>query len=348
MRYNQLGRTDQKVSLICLGTMTWGQQNTFEEACEQMDYAVEQGVNFFDAAEMYPIPPKAETQGRTEEYIGEWFARSGKRKDVILATKVAGRGQMTYLRDSGEKTRLRASDIHEAVDKSLRRLRTDYIDLYQTHWPDRPLSLFGGGRGYTKIDRQSVAIEETVEALSALIKAGKVRWIGVSNETPWGVAEYLRAHLEGKGERIVSIQNCFNLLVRGYEEGGLAEFAHREDVGLLAYSPLAQGYLSGKYLDGARPPGARTTLFERGQRYEGQAATTAIRDYVALGQKHGIAPSLMANAWVCAREYVTSNIIGATTMQQLKLAISSAEVTLDNALLEGIEAIHAACPNPCT
>ena len=348
MEYRQLGRTDQQVSKICLGTMTWGQQNTYAEACRQMDYALDQQVNFFDAAEMYPIPPSAPTQGRTEEYIGRWFEQTGKRDSVILATKVAGRGMLTYLRDSGDRPRLNEKHIREAVEKSLKRLRTDHIDLYQTHWPDRKLSLFGGGRGYQHIEDNAVEIAETVEVLSKLVDEGKIRWLGVSNETPWGVAEYLRAHLDGKGERIVSIQNCFNLLVRGFEDGGLSEFAHRENVGLLAYSPLAQGYLTGKYLHGARPPGGRTTLFERGGRYESETAHTAIERYVALARDHDIDPAVMANAWVNDRSCVTSNIIGATTDAQLELAIQSAHVTLSEELLKAIDDIHALCPNPCT
>ena len=345
MEYRKLGNTDIDVSVICLGTMTWGQQNTMEEGHEQMDYALDQGVNFFDAAELYPIPPKAETQGKTEECIGSWFKKTGNREKVILATKVAGRSPMSWFR--GEGTKLDRENIEAAVEASLERLQTDYIDLYQLHWPDRPMSMFGsGGIGYKHIDSESIPINETLQVLSDLVTSGKIRYVGLSNETSWGLSEFLKYSEMNDLPRVVSVQNAYNFLNRTYEQG-MSEYFHRSQVGLLAYSPLAQGYLTGKYIDGARPEGSRTALFERGDRYEVPGANETIKSYVAYAESIGMDPSVMANAFVNSRDFVTSNIIGATTMEQLKLAVGSSEVKLDEENLQAIEEIHRNNPNLC-
>ena len=345
MEYRKLGNTDIDVSVICLGTMTWGEQNTMEEGHEQMDYALDKGVNFFDVAELYPIPPKAETQGKTEECIGTWFKKNGNREKIILATKVAGRSPMSWFR--GEGTKLDRENIETAVDASLDRLQTDYIDLYQLHWPDRPMSMFGsGGIGYKHIESESISINETLQVLSDLVASGKIRYVGLSNETPWGLSEFLKYSEMNNLPRVVSVQNAYNFLNRTYEQG-MSEYFHRSQVGLLAYSPLAQGYLTGKYIDGARPAGARTTLFERGDRYEVPGANEAIKSYVAYAKSIGIDPSVMANSFVNSRDFVTSNIIGATTMEQLKLAVGSIEVNLDEENIKAIEAIHRSNPNLC-
>ena len=345
MEYRKLGNTDIDVSVICLGTMTWGQQNTMEEGHEQMDYALDQGVNFFDAAELYPIPPKAETQGKTEECIGSWFKKTGNREKVILATKVAGRSPMSWFR--GEGTKLDRENIETAVDASLERLQTEYIDLYQLHWPDRPMSMFGsGGIGYKHIDSESIPINETLEVLSDLVSSGKIRYVGLSNETPWGLSEFLKYSEMNDLPQVVSVQNAYNFLNRTYEQG-MSEYFYRSQVGLLAYSPLAQGYLTGKYIDGARPEGSRTALFERGDRYEVPGANEAIKSYVAYAETIGMDASVMANAFVNSRDFVTSNIIGATTMEQLKLAVGSIEIKLDEENLQAIEQIHRNNPNLC-
>ena len=346
MEYRSLGNTDLEVSLICLGTMTWGQQNSEKEAFEQMDYAVDQGINFFDTAELYPIPPMAETQGRTEEYIGNWFKDSGKREKIFLATKVAGRTTMEWFRNG--KHELDRKCISYALEDSLRRLRTDYIDLYQLHWPDRPISLFGSdGPGYKHYDfPKTIDPSETLEVLSEFVKQGKIRYIGLSNETPWGLSSFLKSSEERNLPRVVSVQNVYNLLSRVYEIG-LSEFFFRENIGLLAYSPLAQGYLTGKYLNGARPPGARTTLFERGQRYETTYSEKIIKKYVDLSNKHSIDPVIMAISFVNQQKFVTSNIIGATSMEQLKKALDSVSTRLSGDLLEEINNIHLESPNPC-
>ena len=345
MKYRKLGNTDIDVSVICLGTMTWGEQNTIEEGHEQMDYAFDQGVNFFDAAELYPIPPKAETQGKTEECIGSWFKKTGNREKVILATKVAGRSPMKWFRGKG--TKLDRENIETAVDASLDRLQTEYIDLYQLHWPDRPMSMFGsGGIGYKHIESDSISINETLQVLSDLVANGKIRYVGLSNETSWGLSEFLKYSEMNDLPRVVSVQNAYNFLNRTYEQG-MSEYFHRSQVGLLAYSPLAQGYLTGKYIDGARPEGSRTALFERGDRYEVPGANEAIKSYVAYAESIEMDPSVMANAFVNSRDFVTSNIIGATTMEQLKLAVGSIEVQLDDENLKAIEQIHRNNPNLC-
>lgn len=343
MELRQLGRSDVKVSKICLGTMTWGEQNTEAEAHEQMDFAIDQGVNFFDVAEMYPVPPKPETQGLTEQYIGTWFAKQGKRDQVVLATKIASTG-MDYIRPNSN---LRASQIVEAVESSLKRLQTDYIDLYQLHWPSRSTNYFGQlGYQYADHSVNDVPVEETLLACDQLIQQGKIRYVGLSNETPWGVSEFLRCSRELGLARVVSVQNPYNLLNRSFEVG-LAEFAHREAVGLLAYSPLAMGVLSGKYRNGAKPEGARLSIFTRFQRYTTELAHATTEKYLNIAEKYELNPSQMALAYVNERPFVTSNIIGATSMEQLKENIESAELVLSPEVMAEIEAVHKAQSNPC-
>lgn len=350
MEYRRLGRTDLTVSAICLGTMTWGQQNTQEEGFAQMDYALEQGINFFDTAELYSIPPRAETQGSTERIIGEWFKARGTRDKVILASKVCGRGGNTWFRDDGSPTRVNRAQVFEAVDKSLKRLQTDHIDLYQIHFPERPMPW---GSNPTRANMASMApatdetpIAEQLAILDEVVKAGKIRHVGLSNESGWGTMRFV-TESEMRGlPRVQSIQNAYNLLNRTFETT-LAEIALREDVGLLAYSPLAQGYLTGKYLDGARPAGARSTLFDRGQRYQVEGAEDAIRQYLAVAREAGLDPAQMALAFVTSRAFVTSNIIGATSMEQLRTDIASAELTLSDDVLAKIDAIHQRVGNPC-
>jgi len=346
MEYRRLGRTDLNVSLLCLGTMTWGQQNTEADGHAQMDYALEQGINFFDTAELYSIPPRPETQGSTERIIGSWFKARGSRDKVILASKVIGRSDSTWYRDDGSKGELSRAQIEEAVNKSLKRLQTDYIDLYQIHWPDRPMPWGSNPTIFRHQEGQSHPIAETVEIMTDLVKAGKIRHFGLSNESAWGTMTFLK-HADAKGQaRVQSVQNAYNLLNRTYEVA-LAEVTMHENVSLLAYSPLAQGYLTGKYLDGARPPGARTTLFSRGQRYENPTAEAAIRKYIALATEFGLDPAQMALAFVNSRPFLTSNIIGATSMEQLKTDIASIDVTITPELEERINAIHVEHCNPC-
>ncbi|HSH30670.1 MAG TPA: NADP(H)-dependent aldo-keto reductase [Thiohalobacter sp.] len=344
MHYRKLGRTDLDVSLICLGTMTFGEQNTEAEAHEQLDRAVAAGVNFIDTAELYPVPPAGETQGRTEAYIGSWLARRGKRDDLVIASKVAGPTDWCpHIR--GGTSHPDAKNIEIALTDSLRRLNTDYIDLYQVHWPDRNANFFGK-LGYEYDDSPSLPIEATLEALARQVEAGRIRHIGISNETPWGTMRYLQL-AEARGwPRIVSIQNPYSLLNRSFEVG-LAEISQREDVGLLAYSPLGFGVLSGKYLDGARPEGARLTLFERFSRYSNPQGVRATAAYVELARDHGLDPAQMALAYINSRPFVTANIIGATRMEQLESNLASVDLTLSEEVLEGIEAIHQEHPNPC-
>ena len=344
MQTRKLGKTDIDVTLICLGTMTWGEQNTEQDAFEQLDYAVAEGINFIDAAEMYPVPPRAETQGLTETYLGNWLARRGKREDLVIASKVAGPGNgLSYLRNGPRLTR---DHIVEACDASLKRLQTDYIDLYQVHWPDRSTNFFGKLGFEHDPDERFTPIEETLEALDGLVKAGKIRHVGLSNETPWGTMEYLRLAGEKGWPRVASIQNPYNLLNRSFEVG-MAEIAHREQAGLLAYSPLAFGMLSGKYLGGKWPEKARMTLYERFSRYTNSRGMEATRAYVELARQHGLSPVQMALAYVNSRSFVTSNIIGATSMEQLRENIGSARITISPELQQAIEEIHQEFTYPC-
>ncbi|MGM0914471.1 MAG: NADP(H)-dependent aldo-keto reductase [Pseudomonadota bacterium] len=341
MQTRPLGDTGIEVSRLCLGTMTFGEQNSEAEAHAQLDRAVAFGINFIDTAEMYPVPPKGETQGRTEAYIGSWLKRRGSRDDVIIATKAAGPG-LEHIRGGPRLTR---EHLHQAIDASLARLQTDYVDLYQLHWPERKANFFGK-LGYVHDEEEDATpLEETLAALKELVDAGKVRAIGLSNDTPWGVMRAL--HLaEAQGlPRVASVQNPYNLLNRSFEVG-LAEIAHRERVGLLAYSPLAFGMLSGKYLDGARPEGARLTLFERFQRYTNPQAQAATAEYVQIAREADLDPARMALAFVNSRPFLTSNIIGATSMDQLESNLASESLRLDGEVLEAIEDVHRRYSNP--
>lgn len=343
MQYTKLPHSSLEISKLCLGTMTFGEQNTQAEAFSQLDYALERGINFIDTAEMYPVPPKAETQGKTEEFIGNWLEKSGKREKVVLATKVAGPRNVPYIR---ENMALDHRHIHQAIDDSLSRLKTDYIDLYQLHWPQRQTNTFGQ-LNYPYPDQQEeVTLIETLEALSDLVRMGKVRYIGVSNETPWGLMTYLRLAEKHDLPRMVSIQNPYNLLNRSFEVG-LSEISHYEGVKLLAYSPMAFGVLSGKYLNGARPTGARCSLFERFQRYFTPQGLKATEAYVNLAREFGLDPAQMALAFVNHRPFVASNIIGATNLQQLKSNIDSLELELSEELLLKIQEIGTLYSNPC-
>ena len=346
MEYRELGRTGAKVSAICLGTMTWGEQNSEADGHAQMDYALAQDINFFDTSEMYAVPPKAETQGATERIIGSWFKARGTREKVILATKVAGRSPMNWLRKDGSGTEQTPKQIAEAVDSSLKRLQTDRIELYQLHWPDRPVAMFGSsGLAYRHAEAKSVPLDEILGALSDHVKAGKIRWVGLSNETAWGTMSFLH-HAAAKGlPRMQSIQNAYSLINRTFE-AGLAEIAHREQVGLLAYSPLAQGYLTGKYQDGALPAKSRKALFNRLQRYEKPQTAPAVERYLAIAKRFELDPAQMALQFVTTRPFVTSTIIGATTMEQLKTNIASVNVRWSEQLEKAIDEAHHAQPNP--
>ncbi|MGF6368368.1 aryl-alcohol dehydrogenase-like predicted oxidoreductase [Paraburkholderia sp. RAU6.4a] len=348
MEYRRLGDSDVQVSLIGLGTMTWGEQNTEQEAHAQIDYALDHGVNLIDTAEMYPVPPRAETQGSTERYIGTWLAQhKSAREKIVLATKIAGPARQPHnpRHIRGEGNQFDRKNLTEALNDSLERLQTDYVDLYQLHWPDRSTMTFGRPSYPWVDDAYTVPIEETLTVLAEFVKAGKVRRIGVSNETPWGVAQFLRAAERLGLPRIVSIQNPYSLLNRTYEVG-LSEYAHRDNIGLLAYSPLAFGWLSGKYEGGARPAGARITLFERFQRYSKPQAVQATTRYVELAKRHGMTPAQFALAFVNSRPFVTSNLIGATSLEQLKENIASADVKLSPEVLAEIDRLHELQPNP--
>lgn len=345
MIYRDIPHSDLRVSLIGLGTMTWGEQNSEVEGHEQMDYALEQGVNFFDTAEMYPVPPRAETCHETERIIGSWFAERGTRDQVLLATKVVGPGpHVDHIRDGG---RLDRKHIETALEGSLQRLRTDRVDLYQLHWPQRPVPIFGG-RDYEPPpeDADLVPLEETLSVLADLQRAGKIRYVGLSNETPWGAMKCLQL-AEAKGlPRMVTIQNSYNLLNRCFD-GGLSEICHEEGLRLLPYSPLAFGKLSGKYLDGARPEGARVTRWERFARYSGANSDKAVAEYVRVAREAGLDPAQMALAWINGRPHVASNLIGATTMEQLRDNIASVDLDLAPEVLAAIDEVHRRWPNPC-
>ncbi|HET8728059.1 MAG TPA: NADP(H)-dependent aldo-keto reductase [Alphaproteobacteria bacterium] len=345
MKFRRLGRTALEVSPICLGTMTWGRQNTEAEAHEQMDYALDQGINFFDTAEMYAVPPTAETYGKTEQYIGTWFKARGSRDRVILASKIMGPGRATdHVRDGD--LRLDRKNIVRAVEDSLTRLRTDYIDLYQLHWPDRDTNTFGRLDYVHNPEERATPPLETLEALGELVKQGKIRHVGLSNETPWGLMTFLKLAELYDLPRAVSIQNPYSLLNRSFEVG-LAECAIREECGLLAYSPLAAGTLTGKYLDGQVPPGTRRAIDHRPSRYAKPRGDVATRAYLDIAKRHGLDPAQMAIAFVMARPFVTSAIIGATSMDQLRTDIGARDVVLGDAVLAELEAVHADNPNPC-
>lgn len=344
MLYRPLGRSPLKVSALCLGTMTWGEQNNQRDAFAQIDRAQDAGVNFIDTAEMYPVPPRGETYGATERILGNYLHERGGRDRWILTSKVAGPSRgMQHIR--GGQTRFNREHITAALDASLKRLQTDYIDLYQLHWPDRNTNFFGKLGYQHEIEEQITPIEDTLKILDDLVSSGKIRHIGLSNETPWGTSRFLQL-AEARGwPRIVSVQNPYNLLNRSYEIG-MAEISIREQVGLLAYSPLAFGTLTGKYLNGLRPEKGRLTLFDRFSRYTNPQAQRACARYVQLARDHGMDPAQMALAFVTRQPFVTSNIIGATNMDQLNRNLTSINMGLTDKILEAIADIHRSQPNP--
>lgn len=344
MKYTTLLNTDVKVSKICLGTMTWGRQNTEADGHEQMDYALEQGVNFFDTAELYSVPAKPETYGATEKIIGSWFKKTGNRDKVVLASKIAGGGDYTaHIRTGG----FNKKNISDAIEGSLKRLQTDYIDLYQLHWPDRGVNCFGlRDYPYKTSAKEAEKHLEILETLNDFIKQGKIKHIGLSNETPWGTMKYLHTAEQHNLPRMITIQNSYSLIHRGYEVG-MSEVSLRENIGLLAYSPLAQGVLTGKYIDGKTPEGARGTLFPRFiSRYKNEGSERAVIEYQKIAQKHGLTVTELSLAYINQLPFVTSNIIGATKMSQLKENINSINIELSEDILQEIELVHKAIPNP--
>jgi aryl-alcohol dehydrogenase-like predicted oxidoreductase len=348
MEYKRLGSSELLVSEICLGTMTYGQQNTIAEAHEQLDYAIAAGINFIDTAEMYPVPPKAETQGITEKYIGEWLAQpriKQQRDKLIIATKIIGTGRnYKWLRDDAIAA-LSRKNILQAVDDSLKRLQTDYIDLYQIHWPDRNVPTFGQVNFDPQQEREIVSITEQLETFAELIQSGKIRHLGVSNETAWGISEFSHIAKQLGLPKILSIQNAYNLLNRTFDSH-LAEACYRENVSLLAYSPLAFGHLSGKHLQAARI-NSRIELFPNfGQRYKKINVKAATAEYAAIAQKYNLSSAQLALAFVRSRWFVASTIIGATTMEQLKENIDSANIQLNAEILAEIDTVHARYFNP--
>jgi len=346
MKKHRLGRTDLTVSRVCLGTMTFGEQNTEADAHSQLDYALERGIDFIDTAEMYPVMPSARTQGSTERFIGSWLKKSGKRDQVVLATKVAGPNpNMHWIR--GGRQNLDAANIRTALEDSLRRLQTDYVDLYQLHWPSRNVPIFGANSFDPAKERPAVAIEETLAVLGELIAEGKIRHIGVSNESPWGVCETIK-QAEMKGlPRIATIQNLYNLTARAFETTLLDEVCYREQVSLLAYSPLAFGQLSAKYLDDPAARG-RLTIFPPtwSPRYLRPSVLAAVKEYAELARAHGMLPSQMALAWCYSRWFVGSTIIGATSLAQLQENIDAESIALSDEVIAGIDAIQARYTNP--
>ncbi len=344
MQYRKLGRTDLDVSLICLGTMTWGRQNTEEEGHAQMDYALEQGINFFDTAEMYAVPPTAETYGKTETIIGSWFAKTGDRDKVILASKIAG-PSLPWIRDG--KYIIDRANILQAVEDSLTRLQTDYIDLYQLHWPNRGSNHFGQHWSFNPqfhLPEVTDNFLEVLETMGELVKAGKIRHIGLSNETAWGTMKWLRLSEEKSLPRMASIQNEYSLLCRLFD-GDLQEVAMTEQCGLLAWSPLATGMISGKYLGGKRPKGTRWTLLDKPPR-DSKNGQAAVQAYMKVAKKHGHDVCQMALAFVNSRPFITANIIGATNMEQLKSNIASIDLTLSAECLKDIETVRRQFPVP--
>jgi len=348
MNFKKLGNTDLKVSTICLGTMTWGEQNTQKEAFEQMNCALDKGINFFDTAELYSVPMKSETRGKTSQFIGDWFLKTKNRSKIILADKVAGASPMTWLRPNDEKTCLNKKQIEFAINRSLKDLKTDYIDLYQVHWPDRPVGAFSGKLEYEHRNSENfTSIQETLDALNNLVKSGKVRHIGISNETAWGTNQYLKYSEQKKISRIVSIQNAYNFLNRGFEVD-LSEIAIREKVGLLAYSPLASGYLSGKYRNAAMPKNSRMDLyFDFWPRYRTFNSEKAIEEYWNLAKNFNLNIAQMAIKFCEIQPFVTSVIIGATKLEQLKTNIDSVDINLNKEIIKKIGEIQKKYPNPC-
>ncbi|NRB82388.1 MAG: aldo/keto reductase [Winogradskyella sp.] len=343
MKYTTLPHTNIKVSKICLGTMTWGNQNTQDEGFAQMDMALDKGVNFFDVAELYPVPATAETYADTERIIGNWFTKTGNRDKVVLATKIAGPGDYTaHIRTTG----FSKESLNEAVDNSLKRLQTDYIDLYQLHWPERQTNTFGV-RDYTHNpnDGWEDNFNEILHNLDEIIKSGKIRQVGLSNEKAWGTMRYLEESKQHNLPRMITIQNAYSLLCRPFE-GDLAEVAHRENIGLLAYSPMAFGVLSGKYIKGTAADNARLKLFPRFARYSSDQATEAAKRYLKIAEDHGMTLAQMSLAFVNERPFLTSNIIGATNLAQLAENIDSINTSLSKEVMDAINAVHTEIPNP--
>ena len=341
MRYSTLPNTDIKVSKICLGTMTWGKQNTEAEGHEQLDYAIDQGVNFIDTAELYAVPASKETYGKTEEYIGTWLQKRGKRDDLIIASKIAGPGDYTkHIRTGG----FVKHELTDAIDKSLKRMRTDYIDLYQLHWPERSTNFFGKlDYAHDSDEQWKDNFAQILHDLEGFVKAGKIRQIGLSNETPFGLMRYLEE--AGKGaSKMITVQNPYNLLNRK-DEIGLSEILLRSEVGYLPYSPLGFGQLTGKYLEGY-PEDGRVTLFPNFSRYHNDRSFAATREYLKIAKKHNLSLTQMSLAFVNDRSFVTSNIIGATKMEQLEENIASIDVQLSDEILGEINAVHLDNPNP--
>jgi aryl-alcohol dehydrogenase-like predicted oxidoreductase len=347
MQLKPLANTGILVPEICLGTMTFGEQNTQAEAFQQLEYALDQGLFFWDTAEMYPVPPKPETQGATETILGNWIAQRGQREKLFIASKIAGPSQGgSHIRDG--QTRFTAPEIASAIDGSLKRLQSDYIDLYQLHWPQRPANFFGKlgyGNAEAQNEQEVTALEETLTALRDEIKKGRIRSIGLSNETPWGTLKFLHLAEKLGLEKFVSVQNPYSLLNRTYEIG-MSEIAHYENVGLLAYSPLAFGYLTGKFRHGARPANARVTLFSRFSRYSNAESEWATEQYAQLAEQHGLTLTQLALAFIKQQFFVTSTIIGATNLDQLKENIQAFDIDLSAEVLQGIEDIHRKQPNP--
>ena len=343
MNYKKLGNTDINVSTICLGTMTWGEQNTQSEAFEQMNYSLENGVNFWDTAELYAVPPKAETYGHTETIIGNWFEKTKKRKDVILASKVGGPSRK-YMRN-GENS-FTGKNLENALHGSLKRLKTDYIDLYQLHWPERNVNNFGR-LGYEHKENDWNKFEDVLENLKKFIEEGKIRYVGLSNETPWGVMNYLQLAKDKDLPRMMSIQNPYSLLNRSYEVG-LAEVSIRENIGCLSYSPLASGYLTGKYRNKQFPKGSRMERdFDFWTRYRKPNMEEAVEDYYKISQKFDLDMSQMSIKFCEVQDFMTSVIIGATTMEQLKTNVESVKVNLDSEVIKEINNVQKKYPNPC-
>ncbi len=344
MKFKKLGNTDLDVSLICLGTMTWGEQNTQEEGFEQMDYAVERDINFFDTAELYAIPPKEKTYGKTEEIIGNWFIKRKNRKKIILASKIAGPG-LSWIRGGGPQ--YSEKGIESALHDSLKRLKTDYIDLYQLHWPERNTNYFGKlDYKHKENERSWNSFEKILQALKKFVDQGKIRYIGLSNETPWGFSKFIEISKEHNFPKVVSVQNPYSLVNRTYEIG-MSEISIRENAGLLAYSPLAIGYLTGKYRNKNIPKNSRLDLFYNNYpRYHNQRTYDAVDEYFKIAQKYKVTLTKLALAFVNSKDFVTSNIIGATNMDQLKENIDSINISLDQKIIDEINLIHQNNPNP--
>ncbi|WP_299120508.1 aldo/keto reductase [uncultured Winogradskyella sp.] len=345
MKYTTLPTTDIKVSKICLGTMTWGNQNTQDEGFAQMDLALDKGVNFFDVAELYPVPANAETYGETERIIGNWFTKTGNRDKVVLASKIAGPGDYTaHIRTNG----FSKEALNEAVNNSLERLQTDYIDLYQLHWPERETNYFGV-RDYkhNSNDQWDDNFNEILHNLDEIIKSGKIRQVGISNEGAWGTMRYLEESKMHNLPRMITIQNAYSLLCRQFE-GDTAEVAHRESIGLLAYSPMGNGVLSGKYIKGTAADNARLKLFPRFARFSSEECTEATKRYMKIAEDNNMTIAQMSLAFVNERPFVTSNIIGATSMEQLEENIDSINISLSEDVMKAINAVHAEIPNPAT